>query len=185
MKELSLNILDIVQNSVKAGASRIDLRIVEQPDADLLSIEIIDNGCGMDAEFLARVTDPFTTTRTTRKVGLGIPFLKMAAESTGGSFTITSKPGVGTEVKATFGYHHIDRMPMGDLVSTLVLLIQGSPEIDFVYSHEYENRKLDFSCHSIRDELGDEVPLNDPAVLAWIREYLQEQLNLLIGGSQT
>jgi len=185
MKELSLNILDIVQNSVKAGATRIDILINEQPAEDLLAIEIIDNGCGMDAELLAKVTDPFTTTRTTRKVGLGIPFFKMAAESTGGSFSITSQLGIGTRVKATFGYHHIDRMPMGDLVSTIVLLIQGSPEIDFVYIHEYDNRKLDFSCHTIRSELGDEVPLNDPAVLAWIREYLQEQLNLLTGGSQT
>ena len=184
MKELSLNILDIVQNSVKAGATRIDILITEKPAEDYLAIEIIDNGCGMDAEFLARVTDPFTTTRTTRKVGLGIPFFKMAAESTGGDFTITSQPGKGTRVKATFGYHHIDRMPMGDLVSTITLLIQGNPEIDFVYTHEYEDRKLEFSCHEVREQLGDQIPLNEPAVLDWIRGYLQEQTNLITGGTE-
>lgn len=183
MKELSLNILDVAKNSVKAGAKCIQINIIERPKQDLLSIEIVDDGCGMSPEFLAKVTDPFTTTRTTRKVGLGLPFFKLAAESTGGSFNISSELDKGTKVIATFGYSHIDRMPMGDLVSTITLLIQGDPEINFCYTHEYEGSTFEFSCNQIKNELGEDIKLNEPEIIEWISEYLSDQTKILYGGN--
>ena len=134
MKELSLHILDIVKNSVTAGASHIDLKLEETAE-QILTITIADDGKGMSPEFLASVTDPFTTTRTTRKVGLGLPLYRMAAEQTGGSFSIESVEGEGTTVTAVFHRDHLDCPPMGDLAGTVALLIQGSPWIDFTLLH--------------------------------------------------
>ena len=144
MKELSLNVLDIAKNSVKAGAANIGIIITETDDE--MKIEITDDGCGMTDEMLQRVTDPFCTTRTTRKVGLGIPFYKLAAEQTGGSLSIVSKTKTsesdtsGTTVTAVFIKTHIDCLPLGDIVSTVCTLIQGSPNIDFEFSHTYKDK---------------------------------------------
>lgn len=173
MQEISLNILDVAENSVKAKASLVEITVSEQPAVDRLTVMIRDNGCGMNEEQLTRVTDPFFTSRTTRKVGLGIPFLKMAAEMTGGSLDMTSTPGVGTTVKATFGYHHIDRMPLGNLVDTVCTLVQCNPDIDFLYTHQYGKEKYVMDTREFRAVLGD-VPLNTPDVIAYLRDYLRE-----------
>lgn len=180
MKELSLNILDITQNSVKAGADDIYITINETDET--LEISVKDNGCGMSEEFVAQVTDPFCTTRTTRKVGLGIPLLKLAAEQTGGYIEIKSKEQAlypdshGTETKALFNKNHLDFTPMGDIISTLIVLIQGSPDINFYYTHKTNERTVSLSTKDMKEILGD-VPLNSPEILDWISEYLKEQYN--------
>ena len=179
MKELSLNVLDIAMNSVKAKATLINIHITENDE--LLTMEIIDNGCGMTAEFLRGVIDPFCTTRTTRKVGLGIPLLKLAAEQTGGEVTIASKheseyPEThGTHVTATFFKKHIDFTPMGDIISTVTTLIQGSPDIDFEFRHDTKEFHVLLDTRQMREILGAEIPLNDPEILSWIAQYLKDQ----------
>ena len=178
MKELSLNILDITENSLKAHASLVDIRLSE--DKEKLIIEITDNGDGMTKETLKSVTDPFYTTRTTRKVGMGIPLFKLAAEQTDGSFEISSRHKAdfpanhGTSVIAQFNKSHIDFTPIGDVVSTLVTLIQGHPDNDFSFSHISEDGEIAFDTRVLREILGD-VPLNSYEVLSWIRDSLTEQ----------
>lgn len=178
MKELSLNILDISENSVKANATRIEIALTET--AQQLTITITDNGCGMKSDFLAAVTDPFTTTRTTRKVGLGIPLFKLAAEQTGGKLTVTSRhmdeypDDHGTVIRAVFNKDHIDFTPLGDIISTLTVLIQGSPDIRWIYSHKTEKGEIGLDTDELKAVLGD-VPLNNIDVICWIKEYLKEQ----------
>lgn len=180
MKELSLNILDITENSVKAGSTLTEILIKE--DADLITITVKDNGCGMSDEVLRSVTDPFYTTRTTRNVGLGIPLLKLAAEQTGGHIEIVSKlddgklEDHGTEIKAYFNKNHIDFTPLGDTVSTLTTLIQGHPDRDFLFSHVKDGVEVRLDTRELRCELED-VPLNTYEVIKWISEYLTEQYN--------
>lgn len=175
MKELSLHLLDVAKNSVAAGASHVSITLDEDGDG-WLTIAIADDGRGMDPEFLARVTDPFTTTRTTRKVGLGLPLLRLAAEQTGGSLSIESTVGVGTTVTARFRRSHLDCPPLGDLAGTVALLIQGSPEMELTYRHATPRGKAALSTAELRAVLGD-VSLAEPEVFAWIQEYLTEQEN--------
>ena len=175
MKELSLHILDIAKNSVKAKASVIEIIISEDEETNLLTIEIKDNGCGMSKEFLEKVRDPFSTTRTTRKVGMGIPLFEAAAVQCGGYVDITSEEGVGTEFKVVFEYNHIDRAPLGDMPGTMQVLISGSPEIDFIYRHEKNGKFFNMDTRELRQVLG-EVPLDTPDVLAWIDGFIQEGL---------
>ncbi|MBQ9976684.1 MAG: sensor histidine kinase [Clostridia bacterium] len=179
MKELSLNILDIAMNSVKAGAKNVSLILNESENE--FSFSVTDDGCGMTEEFLKRVTDPFCTTRTTRKVGMGIPFLKLIAEQTGGHISITSRAeseypdSHGTTTTAYFNKNHIDCLPLGDIVSTVFTLIQGSPNIDFEFKHIFEGRgEVSLSTKALREVLGD-VGLDCPEVALWIKEYLEEQ----------
>lgn len=171
MKELSLNVLDLVQNGLSAGARRIEIDIVESEADDALCIRIADDGAGMDPEFLKRVTDPFVTTRTTRPVGMGIPLIKMAAEMTEGYFRIQSEQGMGTELVATFRLSHVDRMPVGDIAGTLTALVQGSPDVEFVYTRKTDYGTFIFDTALIREEL-EGISLGEPAVLDWIREYI-------------
>lgn len=178
MKELSLNILDVAKNSVKAEASLIEIELIETEKT--LLIRIKDDGYGMDKEFLSRVLDPFSTSRTTRKVGLGLPLLKLAAEQTEGTLSISSVPRggdqpSGTTVEAFFHKDHIDFTPLGDIVSTIELLIQGNPDIDFRFVHIMPDKEVSLDTRELREVLGDEVPLNDFAVLSWIRGSLEEQ----------
>lgn len=177
MKELSLYVLDIAMNSVKAGASKIEITLIEE--SYVLTFTVKDNGCGMTEEQVQKISDPFFTTRTTREVGLGVPFLIMLAEQTGGGVTIESKSEKeyedhGTLIRATFGMNNFDFIPMGDIISTLVTLIQGSPDIDFVFTHSNESGIVTFKTSEVREVLGD-VPLSEPEVLAWIRGYLEQQ----------
>ncbi len=138
MEDLSLHILDVVENSITANASKIIIKIREEKEKDLLVIEIKDNGKGMNEETVKKVLDPFYTTRTTRRVGLGLSLLQQAAKESNGDFEINSKPGVGTEIKASFQDSHIDRKPIGDMNSTIVTLITSHPEINFIYEYEDE-----------------------------------------------
>ena len=178
MKELSLNILDIAENSVKAGATLITVSLTQV--GNVLTIEITDDGCGMDAETVRRVTDPFYTTRTTRKVGLGLPLLKLEAEQTGGTLTVTSRTaaqcpdGHGTTVRATFHTDHIDCMPLGDVTATLLTLIQGHPQEELAFSHRTDAGTVTLDTRQLREVLGD-VPLDTYEVLKWIEGYLREQ----------
>lgn len=178
MKELSLNILDIAQNSVKARADKVEIILSETEET--LAITIRDNGCGMKPDFLASVTDPFTTTRTTRNVGLGIPLFKLASEQTGGSFSIQSKDEEtypaehGTETAATFYKNSIDFTPLGDVISTLTVLIQGAPDIRWIYRHTLPGGEVSLDTEELKAVLGD-VPLSEPEVIAWIDGYLKEQ----------
>lgn len=174
MKELSLYFLDIVKNSTAAGASLVELRL-EEDEGHALSVTIADNGRGMSPEFLARVGDPFTTTRTTRKVGMGIPFFRMAAEQTGGEVTLESTVGVGTTVRALFHLDHLDCPPMGDLGGAVALMIQGSPQTDFLFTHSTPRGTAQLDTREMREMLGPDVPLDAPEVFAWVNEYLAEQ----------
>ncbi len=174
MTELSLNVLDVAQNSVKAGASLIELGAVRE--GKWLTLTVEDNGCGMTEEQVAHVTDPFFTTRTTRKVGLGVPFFKMAAEMTGGSFSIASRVGVGTKTTAKFDTAHIDCIPLGDMCGTVASLIQCNPDRDFVYRYEKDGRGFTLDTREMREELGD-VPLDTPEVMEFIREFITENTN--------
>lgn len=177
MKELSLHILDIAKNSVKAKATQIEITVNEDEVRDKLIIEIKDNGSGMSKEILERVRDPFTTTRTTRKVGLGIPLFEAAAIQCGGGLIIESELGVGTTLTAEFGYSDIDRAPLGDVSDTMVILISGSPDIRFIYNHFKNGKEFKFDTDVIKEQLGD-VPLNIPEVLSWIGEYINEGINM-------
>lgn len=174
MKELSLNILDVAENSVKAGASITEILLEETPAT--LTLTIRDDGCGMDEETVKSVCDPFYTTRTTRKVGLGVPLLKLAAEQTDGTFCIESSVGEnhGTTVKAVFNKNHIDFTPLGDVTATLLTLIQGHPDTDFYFSHRAENKEVTLDTREIRAVL-DGVPLDTYDVIKWIEGYVNEQ----------
>ncbi len=173
LTELSLNVLDIAENSTRAKASLIKISICAKEDNDLLTISIEDNGCGMTEEQLAQISDPFFTSRTTRKVGLGIPFFKYAAEITGGTFTIQSKIQVGTIVNASFVLSHIDRMPMGDITSTIHNLIVYHPECDFIYNYTYNQNSFTLDTREFREILGD-VPFDVPEISEYIKNYLTE-----------
>jgi anti-sigma regulatory factor (Ser/Thr protein kinase) len=181
MTEISLNVLDVANNSIRANADLIEIKIQIQRDLDTLTIMIADNGCGMTEEQLSKVEDPFFTTRTTRGVGLGIPFFKMAALSTGGDFNIISTPGVGTTVTAVFGLSHIDRMPLGDMNSTMHTLITLNTQIDFLYSYLFDGKQFTLDTREFREILND-VPLNSPEISAYIKEYLEENQNETDGG---
>ena len=180
MKELSLNILDIAENSVKAGAALTGIE-VDETDQTLV-ITITDDGCGMKPEMVAVVTDPFCTSRTTRKVGMGLPLLKLEAEQTGGEISVESRceedfPDChGTVVKASFFKNHIDFTPTGDLVSSITTLIQGHPDTDFLFRHSLpDGNAVELDTRELREVLGDEIPLNSYEVIKWIEGSLREQ----------
>lgn len=154
MEDLSLHILDIVENSIKAGASRIEIKVIEDIKKDLLTIEIRDNGQGMDKETLKKVFDPFYTTRTERRVGLGLPLLVQATKESGGDIKIVSEIGKGTKVKATFQYSHIDRKPLGDIEETLTTLIAGNPDVNFVFKHQRGKKKFCLDTKKIKAKIG-------------------------------
>ena len=180
MKELSLNILDIAENSVKAGATLTEISVLEENDT--ITLVIKDNGSGMTGEVLKTVTNPFYTTRTTRKVGMGLPLLKLEAEMTGGSLTVESRhiseypDNHGTVVTAVFYKNHIDCTPLGDVVSSMTTLIQGHPDIDFLFRHKREEKEVILDTRELRSVL-EGLPLNTYEVIKWIEEFLLEQYN--------
>jgi len=175
MKDLALHILDILQNSVTAGASLVKLQIDEVPADDKYLLEFTDNGKGMDAKMTQQVTDPFFTTRTTRKVGLGLPLLKQNAERTGGGMTIHSKPGKGTEVKVEFSFRHIDRLPTGDIAGILALTVSSYPAIDFIYTHNTPEGSFIFNTKEIKESLGN-LPISNPQVIAFMKDLIRDNL---------
>lgn len=179
MEELSQNILDIAMNSVAVKAPNINIRITEDTANSTLLISIADDGPGMSEEMVARVTDPFCTTRTTRRVGLGIPFFKMQAEMTGGDFEIDSKLGIGTTVTASFHTDHIDFIPIGNLPETMMTLVGAAPDIEISLNYQKDQNALSFDTRQMREVLGEDVPLDTPAVLIWIRDSIAEELDAL------
>ncbi len=173
MQELSLNVLDIAQNSVRAKASLVTITVAERSTDHFLEISIADNGCGMTPEQVAHAMDPFFTTRTTRKVGLGISFFKLSAESTGGSFDIQSTLGVGTVTTARYHTDHIDMLPIGDMNATILSLISMNPQMDFVYQRSLDDNSFTLDTRELKAVLED-VPLNSPEVVQFIKETLEE-----------
>ncbi len=178
MRELSLNILDIAQNSIVAGASLTEILVKEDTVKKELLIGIYDNGKGMTEEQVRNVQDPFFTTRTTRKVGMGIPLFKMAAEQTGGSFKITSQVGVGTKVEALFKTDSIDFTPLGDMASTISAIVCMNEDKDFIYTRKVDDEEFKFSSADIKMIL-EGVPLSEPSVINWVEGYISEQTEQL------
>ncbi len=178
MRELSLNILDIAQNSIVAGASLTEILVKEDTKEKTLLIGIYDNGKGMSEEQVKNVQDPFFTTRTTRKVGMGIPLFKLAAEQTGGSFKITSELGVGTRVDAVFKTDSIDFTPIGDIEATVSTIVSMNEDKDFVYTRSVDEKEFVFKSADIKKIL-DGVPLSEPSVIMWIEDYIRENTEQL------
>lgn len=181
MRDIALHILDIMQNSTAANASLIKVAVLAGPESEMLEVVIEDNGCGMDSELLARVTDPFSTTRTTRKVGLGIPLFKASAEQSGGSFGITSEKGAGTVVTARYRIDHIDRPPLGDLAGVITDMAAAWPAAEIQLLLESRGRQFRFDSREVSRMLG-EVPLTEFTVVKWLREYIGEGINEIFGG---
>ena len=179
MRDLSMHVLDIVQNSIKAGAKLIAVSFVRSPDG-ILTFTVKDDGCGMSPEFLARVTDPFTTTRTTRRVGLGIPMLKQSAEAAGGSFSLESEVGKGTVISASFDLRNIDCIPMGELCDSLYTLVLLNPDTpDFLFTAHAPDAEAEFDTRAVRQALGG-VRLNEPDVGTWIKESIDEEFKPIL-----
>ena len=180
MKELALHILDLVQNSLVAGASLIKICIKESKQNNLLQIEIIDNGCGIAADKLQEVLDPFYTTRTTRKVGLGIPLFQAAALQSEGDFKIESDPGRGTTISAEFKYDNIDRPPLGNIVDSLVTLIICNPEINFYFEYQSDHNEFCFDTREAKQYLSS-AELGTPLVANHLRDYLTQKVQAVTG----
>ena len=178
MKELSLHILDIAENSVNAGATKIEISVFENLNKDEFIINIKDNGKGMELEKLKNIADPFITSRTTRKVGLGIPFLKAAAEACEGGLEITSKRGVGTEVRVRFKHSHIDRMPLGDLKSTWLNLLIGYPKVHWMLVYTINDKTYTLDDHPIKKVLND-ISLSDPQGIRYLKEEIANGFELV------
>ena len=170
-----MHIMDILQNSTRAGAKDITLEVIEDKTKDQLIIRFIDNGCGMDKETVERVINPFFTTRTTRKVGLGLPLLKQNTERTGGSLTIDSEKGKGTTVTAIFGLTNIDTPPMGDLAGTVVLTVSAYPDIHFIFHYQREDVDYVFDTDEVNEAL-DGVSIQDPEIIAYLKEMVEENI---------
>jgi anti-sigma regulatory factor (Ser/Thr protein kinase) len=176
MLELAAHILDIAENSVRAHATTVEISINENTQKDLLSIQINDDGNGMTKEEIKKAHDPFYTTKKVRRVGLGIPLLADAAQRAGGNLTLKSEKGKGTKLKATFQLSHLDRQPMGNITTTLISLIAGNSDVDFIYKHRHNDRRFALDTRKIRKEI-DDVPINHPEILKYIRGVINEGLN--------
>ncbi len=173
MKDLSMHVLDIVENSIVAQSPWVGIDIAEDTMLNLLRMTISDKGCGMSKEMVEQVMDPFTTTRTTRTVGLGIPFLSQTCTQCGGKLVIKSQVGQGTTLTATMAHNHIDRPPLGDIASTIHALIIMHPTVDFTYTHHYNNQTFSLDTVEVKAVLED-VPLTSPSVVGWLLETLQD-----------
>jgi hypothetical protein len=178
LRELSLHILDVVENGITAGADIIRIKLEESRSADLLSITINDNGRGIPAEKLKKLQNPFVTSRTTRRVGLGLSLLAAAAERCDGKLVVAVGTVGGTEVRVSFRYSHIDRAPMGDMASTMATLLMGNPHIDFVYTHVIGGEEFSLDTRDLKNELGDHA-LENAMIICQLRERMQTSLNQL------
>ena len=175
MKEIGLHIMDIVQNSIRAGAGEVSITLSESVSGDTLALTVADDGNGMDEETCRRATDPWFTSRTTRKVGLGLPLLQMNAGLSGGGVKIESSPGSGTTVTATFGYSHLDRPPLGDVCGTIALLILSNPGINIIYNHLCEGKAWSISTREIKEELGEDA-VTDLTIVRPLKEIINENV---------
>lgn len=177
MKELALHILDIVENSIRAGSSFVQIAVIENPAKDQLIITISDDGCGMDTKMLEQATDPFFTTKDVRSVGMGLSLFRQAAERTGGNMRVASQPGSGTRVEASFKRSHIDRQPLGDMASTITMILLANPKIDLVYRHCLADDEFVFDTRTIRSVL-DGVSVTSREVIQFISRMIKERQNL-------
>lgn len=178
MEDISLHILDIAENALKAGATRIEIHIIEDIENDLLKLQILDNGKGMDEKMVQAVTDPFMTTRTERRIGLGLPFLVESARMAGGDIKIKSEQGKVTMIEADFVYSNIDRKPLGDIIRTMMVLIAGNHEVDFKYYHQKGIQSYCLDTTELRRQL-EEIPINHPDVIGFIRKDMEQGLKEL------
>ncbi len=176
MNDLSLHVIDIIQNSLSAGASLIKLSVEEDLKRDLLTISIGDNGRGMSQEQVSKLEDPFFTSRTTRRVGMGIPLFKQSAEQSEGALSVSSEAGKGTIVTASFRHSHIDRPPLGDIANALILMVSANPDIDFFFKYIYNGREYVFDTKEVKEVL-DGVPLNDPSVIRMLTEMVRSNID--------
>ena len=183
MRDLSLHILDIVQNSLSAKSSIVKISVAADTKSDMLTITIADNGSGMSEEMIKKVTSPFVTSRRTRDVGLGIPLFAQSCESADGSLTITSQLGEGTQITATLALSHIDRPPLGDIAQTMAMLTVTNPNADFVLNAISDEKAFAYDTRQIKETLGP-VPVTRPQVSAFIQQYLQEGLKQVFGGTE-
>lgn len=181
MRDLSEHLMDILQNSISARASHITVSVTGNSLDDKLTIMVDDNGSGMDEELLRQVTDPFVTTRTTRRIGLGIPLFKESAERAGGSLDIRSQKGRGTRIEADFRISHIDRLPLGEITDTITAILVAETDLEIDLILESNRHNFVFSSREIREKLG-EVPIHHSDVIAWIREYIDEGVKITFGG---
>jgi hypothetical protein len=178
MKDLSLQIIDIIQNSIRANASRIEVNVIEDTDKDIYRLVFTDNGCGMSDATMIKVVDPFFTTRKTRKMGLGLPLLKQSAERAGGGLLLESTMGEGTIVQATFSHKHIDRPALGDVAGAIILTASSYPAIQFIYKHNKNGKEFVFDTDEINETL-DGVSLYEPEIIASLREMINENLKAI------
>ena len=178
MREISLHIIDIAENGIAADADLIKIKISESRLKNLLEINVSDNGKGIPPELINKVTDPFFTSRSTRRVGLGLSLFQEAAGRCGGEFILKSREGKGTEVSASFVLDHIDLAPLGDLAGSIICLIMGNPGVDFVYTHIYNQRSFTIDTRDIKKEL-DGVPINRPEVLRYIEDMIKVSIKEL------
>jgi len=176
MEDLSLHILDIAENSIVAGAGKIRIKIIEDIKKNLLTIEIADNGKGMDKNTIKKAYDPFFTTKTVRRVGLGVPLLAQAARESNGSISIVSKKDKGTTINANFQHNHIDRKPLGAIEKTMAVLIAANPELDFLYEHRRNKHAYSLDTVKIKKNLG-KIPINDPKVIKFFKDSISQWLN--------
>ena len=181
MVDLSLHLMDIMQNSVVVDSTYVEVGISAEKKKNLLTVYVKDDGWGLSPETLKKVSDPFYTTRTTRKAGLGIPLLMDAAQMAGGEVQIESAPGKGTTTTATFQIDHIDRKPLGDVADTITASIMGHPELEFHLILKNDESEYIFRTEDVREQIGD-VPINDIEIISFIRDMLNEQVTLLFGG---
>ena len=182
MREIALHVLDICQNSIEAGATRVSVTVDEDTARDSLAVVVADNGRGMPPELAGKAVDPFVTTRTTRKVGLGLALLAATARQSGGSLTVASAEGEGTTVTAVFGLRNIDRPPLGDMPVTLSCLLAANPDLELVYRHRRDGREFVFEAGSFREEL-DGGSFSNPAVFVALRDHLAAGIRR-VGGSE-
>ncbi|MFP4225206.1 MAG: ATP-binding protein [Desulfobacterales bacterium] len=181
MKELSLHILDVAENGISAAADQIEIEVIEDRRQNRLTLVIADNGRGIPRDQIDRAVDPFYTSRTTRRVGMGLSLLNAAARQCGGHMWIDAEEGKGTRITAEFVYDHIDRAPVGDMAGTMISLIMGSPEVEFEYRHEVDGRQFVLSTREIKAALSGR-PVTDPAVFQYIMEMLRTGENRLTKG---
>jgi hypothetical protein len=179
MQDISLHILDVAENGVRAGADLIKITIEENRRADQLIITIEDNGRGMDPAFLAKALDPFCTASVTRKVGLGLSLFQQAARQANGDISVDSTPGQGTKVVAFMIHSHIDRKPVGDMADTLLALVEGNPAVDFVYTHKNDGRDYTLDTREIRLDT-EEISINNPQVIRLIRDDILSGLREIV-----
>ncbi len=185
MQDFAMHLLDLAHNSIAAKASKLSILIVENPTLNRFKISLEDDGCGMDEATLKKARSPFYTSRTTRRIGMGIPLLEGTAKQCQGQFDLASKVGVGTLIGASMPYSHIDRPPLGDMESTVAMILQASPQLHLILDYTYENESFIFDSDEIRETLGDEVRIDEPEILLFIQDYVQEHIHALKQGGKS